>query len=41
MEAILYNLGNILTPIIIFLGIVLFIGIIIYIITAKFDIHKK
>lgn len=41
MEAILYNLGNILTPIIIFLGIVLLIGIIIYIITAKFDIHKK
>ena len=41
MEAILYNLGNILTPMIVFLGIILFIGIVIYIITSQFDIHKK
>ena len=41
MEAILYNISKNITMISIFLILILILGIIIYLITKKFDIHKK
>lgn len=41
IEETIYSISNHFTQLVVFLGFVLFLGIIIYIITGKFDIHKK
>ena len=41
LEEAIYSISNHFTQLIVFLGFVLLLGIIIYIMTGKFDIHKK
>lgn len=41
LEETIYSISNHFTQLIVFLGFVLLLGIIIYIMTGKFDIHKK
>ncbi len=41
IEEAIYSISNNFTQVIIFLGLILLIGLVIYIITGKFDIHKK
>lgn len=41
LEETIYSISNHFTQLIVFLGFVLLLGIVIYIMTGKFDIHKK